>query len=226
MTSFRVFVILGALAALVQGEPTRLFQDQAGRFTFSYPTTFGTTARGTNDGFGDRLAAVAFSAFPARFKGEAVLTRGFPLVDLEAAGGLYDGIALEIFPAPLRAVVIAQLPRLAHANMCRTLELATHLDPTIAAFASWTPSQRGAIGQVDGMRNANPHVVTCRATDDVVVFDKTRSFQPGDPTQHVFGAIRFVPEPYSTFQIIAGGDAPDASTLTAMENLVRSFVAK
>ena len=78
--------------------------DPQGRFEFRYPTTFGNPLPGTNNGFGDRVAAIRFSLLPPsplRLGGEAALTRGFPLVDLQAAGGFYDAITLEIFPDPL-----------------------------------------------------------------------------------------------------------------------------
>src|SRR5438477_9815308 len=91
---------LSALAVLVvQAVPTKPYRDPGGRFTFFYPAAFGIASPGTNDGFGDRVSAVRFSSFPARYGGEAVLTRGFPLIDLQAAGGLYDSLTLEIFPA-------------------------------------------------------------------------------------------------------------------------------
>jgi hypothetical protein len=218
--------LLGTVAVLAQTQSTQEYRDSALRFTFSYSSAFGATSPGTNNGFGDRVAAVAFSTFPARFKGEAVLTRGFPLVDLQAVGGLYDSIALEIFPDALRAQLIAQLPRLTAANICDALARETHIDPSLAAFASWTAAQRQAISKVDTMRNARPHVVSCRVSDDIALFDKTRSFAVGDPTQHVFGAVRFLRAPYSTFQIVAGGDAPEPSTLAAMETLVRSLAVK
>lgn len=57
---------------------------------------FGGASRATNDGFGEHVAAIRFSTFRARFGGEAVLTRGFPVIDLQAAGGLYDSLTLEI----------------------------------------------------------------------------------------------------------------------------------
>jgi hypothetical protein len=75
----------------------------------------------------------------------------------------------------------------------------------------------------DVMRNANPRVVECRVVGDTLSFDKERAFQPGSPTQHVYGTVRFLNGPYSTFQLIAGGAAPVRSTLTAIERLVASF---
>jgi hypothetical protein len=222
----RTLVTSATAILLLQAATTQLYEDPQGRFTFSYPSTFGSTSRGTNDGFHDRLAAIGFSTFPSRFKGEAVLTRGFPLIDLQAVGGLYDALTLEIFPDPLRAVVVAQLPRLTLTNFCDLLARSTHLDPNLPAFASFTPPQRQAIGQTDVMRNANARVVECRTDSGTVVFDKERSFQPGSPVQHVYGAVRFLPEPFSTFQLIAGGEAPDRALLTAIADVVTSFKSK
>jgi len=210
-----------AVLALQSSTPT--YQDPGRRLTFSYPATFGSPSRGTNDGFQDRVAAVRFSAFPARYGGEAVLTRGFPLVDLQAAGGLYDSLTLEIFPEPLRAAVVSQLPRLTAANFCAALAQARHLDPNAAAFASLTPAERAAIDGADVMRNQAPRVVTCDAAGDTITFDKERGFGVGSPPQHVYGAVRFLPAPYSMFQLVAGGDPPTAATLGAVAEIVRSF---
>jgi len=219
----KTIVIFGLAAMTLQAVPIQLYRDSRGRFTFFYPSSFGQTAAGTNDGFEDRIAAIGFSAFPARFKGEAVLTRGFPLLDLQAAGGLYDAITLEIFPAPVRARIVANLPRLTAGSLCQALEQPTHLDPNLSALASLPSQQKGSIRQVDVLRNINPRLVTCRASGDVVVFDKERSFSAGDPVQHVYGAVRFLSPPYSTFHVIAGGDAPDAATLGVLSDLVKSF---
>jgi hypothetical protein len=216
-------VIAATSLMMLQSVPGVQYEDPARQFTFSYPSTFGTPGTGTNNGFGDRVAAVRFSAFPAVYGGEAVLTRGFPLIDLQAVGGLYDSLTLEVFPAPLRALVVAQLPRLTAANFCAALSQAQHLDPGLPALASLPAQQRQAIGMTDGMRNSNPRVVECRAVQDTVSFDKERAFQPGSPIQHVYGTVRFLTGPYSSFQLIAGGAAPDRSTLTAIERLVASF---
>jgi hypothetical protein len=218
----RAIVIFG-LAAMTLQQPTQLYRDSRGRFTFFYPLSFGSTTQGTNDGFQDRIAAIGFAAFPAKLRGEAVFTRGFPLLDLQAAGGLYDAITLEIFPAQTRALVVAHLPRLTVGTLCEALERPTHLDPSLPAFASLPPEQRTSIRQVDVLRNINPHLVTCRASGDVVVFDKERSFSAGAPVQHVYGAVRFLPQPYSTFHVIGGGDPPTGATLGALTDLVKSF---
>jgi hypothetical protein len=67
------------------------YQDPQNRFVFNYPPEFGALSPGTNNGFGDRVAAIRFARFSTGmqnrtlvFGGEAVLTRGFPLLDLQA----------------------------------------------------------------------------------------------------------------------------------------------
>jgi hypothetical protein len=219
----RAFLFAAAGVMMLQPVAELLYQDSAGRFTFSYPSAFGSPGAGTDDGFADRVAAVRFSTFPAVWGGEAVLTRGFPLIDLQAAGGLYDGLTLQIFPDPLRALVVAQLPILTAANFCAALAQAQHLDPRLPAFSSLTPQQQQAIAMTDAMRNSNPRVIECRPVGDTVTFDKERTPQPGYPTQHVYGAVRFLRGPYSTFQLIAGGPSPNRATLAAIERVVASF---
>lgn len=200
-----------------------MYRDPAGRFSFTYPESFGAASRGTDDGFGDRVAAVRFASFPARLGGEAVLTRGFPLIDLQAAGGLYDGMALQVFPDPLRRRVVAQLPPLTPGNFCGALAAGQHLDPNQPAFGSLTVAQRNAIASADRMRNVNGRVLECRVDGDVVVFDKSRAAAANLPDQHVYGAVRFLTGRYSTFQLVAGGGAPDAAVLEAIAAVVRSF---
>lgn len=220
--TFRLFACALGLIML-QPVSVQLYRDPAGRFTFSYPVSFGTTSPGTNDGFQDRIAAVKFSSFPATYGGEAVLTRGVPLIDLQAAGGLYDSLTLEVFPATLRSLVVAQLPRLTTANLCAALGARAHVDPAAPAFASLTAPQRNAIADTDRLRNANPQVIECRTIGGVVVFDKERAFAPGYPSQHVYGAVRFLSGPFSTFQLIAGGARPSQATLDTIVDLVGSF---
>jgi hypothetical protein len=81
-----------AVLALAQAEPQREYADPARRFRFFSPASFGEPSPGTNDGFGDRVAAIRFSVFSSGIGGEAALTRGSPVIDLQAAGGLYDAI--------------------------------------------------------------------------------------------------------------------------------------
>jgi len=221
---FRSLLFVTAAAAILQTAGTTTnYRDPSGRFTFSYPASYGTIGPGTANAFLDRVASFRFSSFPARFGGEPVVTRGFPLIDLQALGGLYDSLTLEIFPEPLRTLVVSQLPRLTLANFCAALAQPRHLDPSLPVFASLRPQEREAITGTDVMRNANPRVIACRTNGDRITFDKERSFQPGYPPQHVFGTVKFLTGGYSTFQLIAGGEAPAAALLKEIEDLVASF---
>jgi hypothetical protein len=194
------------------------YRDPAGRFQFEYPAGYGTVVPGTNSGYGDRVAALRFSALSG-LGGEAALTRGFPMLDLQAAGGLYDAIALEVFPAPLRVRVVAAIPELTARNLCDTLARESHID-----LSRFPAAQRDAIRSVDSMRNHSPAIRTCAANGETVIFHKETSLQPGSPRQHVFGAVRFLPSPYSTFQFIrAAGDPPSPESLREIEDLVNSW---
>ena len=214
-----------ALLAVPSAQTTqREYVDVQRGFRFSYPSAFGETSPGTNDGFGDRAAAVRFSVFStAAIGGEAALTRGFPFVDIQAVGGLYDSIALEVFPDPIRAAIIKLLPRLTTSNFCQLLAQERRLDPDQPAFSSLTPAQRAAIAGIDRTRSVNPRVLRCDVQGATVTFDKEASFQEGTPRQRVYGAVRFLQAPYSTFQIVRAGQPPDAALLDQMEAVVQSW---
>jgi hypothetical protein len=219
----RSLVFCASAVAMLQPATTTVYRDPAGRFTFSYPSGFGSTSPGTSDGFLDRVAVFRFSSFPARFGGEPALTKGFPLIDLQALGGLYDHLTLEIFPEPLRSRVVSQLPRLTLTNFCSALAAPRHLDPALPVFSALKPQERDAIGATDMMRNANPRVIECQTSGDLITFDKERAFAPGYPAQHVYGTVKFLAGTYSSFQLIAGGDTPSPAMLKTIEELVGSF---
>ena len=61
--------------------------------------------------------------------GEAVLTSEAPLLDLQAAGGLYDALSLQIFPAPIRNIIRNALPVLSSDTFCDLIGRERHLDP-------------------------------------------------------------------------------------------------
>ena len=204
----RLYVAMLAMLGLAQGEPQREYADPARRFRFSYPASFGEPSPGTNDGFGDRVAAIRFSVFSSGIGGEAALTRGFPVVDLQAAGGLYDAIALEVFPEAIRRQIVGALQPLSATNFCNQVAMEQHLDPQAAVFATLTAQQRSAIASVDRTRNVSPRVLRCVVEGSTVTFDKEAAFAPGGPRQHVYGAVRFLEAPYSTFQIVRAGPAP------------------
>jgi hypothetical protein len=210
--------------AFVQAESQREYVDPGRRFRFSYPAAFGAPSSGTNDGFEDRVAAIRFAAFSASgIGGEAALTRGFPVVDIQAAGGLYDAITLEIFPQPMRRQIVQALIPLSVANFCQQIAQEQHLDPQVAAFERLTAQQKSVIAATDRMRNASPRVLQCVVDGTIVTFDKEVAFQPDGPRQHVYGAIRFLEGPYATFQIVRAGPAPGSAILSQMAALVKSW---
>jgi hypothetical protein len=196
-----------ALAAAAQ----TTYRDPRNRFEFIYPAAFGAPSAGTNDGFADRLAAIRFSG-AASFGGEAALTQGFPLLDRQAAGGLYDSITLEIFPDAQRASVLKDLPPLTPANFCDTIARPQHV------------SGPPLVVKVDRMRNIDPKVLRCDVAGDTVTFDKEVSWNEGGPRLHVIGAVRFLRPPYSTFQFIGiAAEAPPMAALGQIADLVKSW---
>ena len=217
----RAALALAILSIVALPAQTRVYTDAARHFRFTYPASFGDPSPGTNDGFGDRVAALHFAAFSHQaIGGEAALTRGFPLLDLQAAGGLYDAITLEIFPDAARKAVLAALARLTPSTLCDALARETHLDPATVALPA---NLRTAIPAVDRMRNLSPRVHRCDVSGETVVFDKEVVTTAGGPRQHVYGAVRFLAAPDSTFQIIRGGPAPAALLLDQLSKLVESF---
>ena len=219
----RLCAAMLAMLGFAQGEPQREYADRARQFRFAYPASFGDPSPGTNDGFGDRVAAIRFSVFSSGIGGEAALTRGVPVIDLQAAGGLYDAIALEVFPEAIRRQIVGALPPLSATNFCDQIAVEQHLDPKASVLATLTAQQRSAIASVDRMRNVNPRVLRCIVEGSTVTFDKEAAFAPGGPRQHVYGAVRFLEAPYSTFQIVRAGPAPDASLLNQMTTVVTSW---
>jgi len=221
-------LIAAAVCASAQAPgSSRTYQDPQKRFEFAYPAEFGAPSAGTDDGFRDRVAAIRFSEFSAGihagkivFGGEAVLTKESPQVDLQAAGGLYDEITLQVFPGPAALVVRSALPRLTAANFCDAIARERHADSTDPRLSSLTGAERTALGQVDQMGNVAPKVLRCDVSGDTVTFAKETA------QRYVYGAIRFLPPPYSSFQLIRGsGQAPPPAMLRQITDLVNSWRA-
>jgi hypothetical protein len=201
-----------------------VYEDPQGRFTFSYPSTFGTPSRGTNDGFAERVAAIRFAAFSSEgVGGELVVTRGPATLDLQAAGGLHDAIAREALPDRWRQTVIAALPRLTVANVCRALAAATHLDPAAAALARIPVPQRLALENLDRLGNVDPVVDTCEARNGVTVFRKSARITAAAPRRSIAGVIRFLEGRYSSVQIVRGAAPVSAGLLEEMRQVVESW---
>jgi len=214
-----------AAPAMLAVAQTSTYQDPQKRFDFAYPAEFGAPSAGTDNGFRDRVAAIRFSEFSAGvhagkviFGGEAVLTKDAPQVDLQAAGGLYDEITLQVFRAPAALTVRNALPRLTALNFCDALASERHADPADPRLASLTAAEKTAMGQVDQMGNKSPKVLRCDVAGDTVTFEKDTE------QRYVYGAIRFLVPPYSSFQLIrGGGQAPVPAMLQQITGVVNSW---
>jgi hypothetical protein len=66
-------------------------------------------------------------------------------------------------------------------------------------------------------------MIRCETGGDTITFHKEVSFQPGTPRQHVYGAVRFLDLPYSTFQLVRAGPEPSAALLAQMTAVVSSW---
>jgi hypothetical protein len=219
-----IAVLLAAAVVNAQPSAATRYRDPNGRFTFEYPTAFGTAGAGTNDGFGNRVAAVRFAAFqPGSLGGELAVLRGPVLLDIQALGGLYDPITLEIFPDERRREVMAAVPAVTLQNLCALLAQQDHLG------ASTLPAQLLDVAhRVDRMRNVAPRVVSCETRGRTVVFHKEATYEaPGGPVrQHIFGAIRFLDGPWTSVQLIRGlRDGPSRADLDTLTRIVDSFQA-
>jgi hypothetical protein len=198
-----------------------VYGDAQGRFSFSYPASFGTPEPGTDSGFGNRVAAIRFSGLSG-LGGEAVLTSGPVDVDVQALGGLYDAITLQLLPLADRASVRAAVPAATASNFCRLLGQRDHLGNATNLPAATLEVAR----RLDGMRNLDPGVVSCVASGSAIAFHKTATYQAGriSARQHLFGAIRFLPGPYSSFQIVrASTSPPETGVIEILAQLVSSF---
>jgi hypothetical protein len=227
----RVLVVFGVLLAgslRSSGwtEQDVVYRDARERFTFSYPTTFGTPSTGTDDGFGNRVAAVRFAVFSTQgIGGEAVVGQGRPSIDLLAVGGLYDDIANGTLPANLKTLVENALPPLTTTNFCDQLAREQHIDIESAPFAKLSAQQRTALLDLDRLGNHSPTIIRCTLTGDTIVFDKDAAMTANGPRRRSYGAVRFLSGRYSTFQVVRAAGTPSADTMSAIERVVKSFRA-
>src|ERR1051326_3781155 len=209
----------------------QIYRDPQGRFQFQYPQSFGEPSPGTDNGFGNRIAAIRFPEFSAHadrrgiiLGGEAVLAAGPPQRDLQTAGGLYDAITLQVFPAQMADVVKNALAVLTPANFCDAIAREQHLDPADRRLSVLTATQREGIGKVDRMGNTAPRVVSCEVSGDAVTFHKESKFDAAGSSRQIYGAIRFLTRPYSSFQLVRGSaEAPDAAMLQQIQRVVNSW---
>ncbi len=221
-----IAMVLSAAIVTAQSPAQATYRDPGGRFTFDYPVSFGMTITGTNDGFGDRVAAVRFSGFePGSLGGELAVLRGAVLLDIQALGGLYDPITLEVFPDAQRRQVVATIPVVSGRNLCALLAQEDHLG------AAALPAQLlDAARRIDRTRNVSPRVVTCETRGRTIVFHKEATYEapglgPGvSARQQIFGAIRFLDGPWTSVQLIRGlRSAPSRADLDTLARVVDSF---
>jgi hypothetical protein len=216
--------VLTLAAVPASGLQTTEYRDPESRFVFAYPPAFGATSVGTDNGFANRVAAIRFSIFSVQgIGGEAVLGKGPPSLDLQAAGGLYHDIASGTMLAPMVKAVAAVLPRLTLANLCQQVAREQHVDPTAPAFAALPENQRLSVGMMDRLGNLAPKVYRCDAVGDTIVFDKDAAMSPGGGRRRVYGAVRFLSGRYSMFEIVRAGGTPSGDLLDQILLTVQSF---
>ncbi len=209
------------------------YTDPQNRFSFSYPPAFGTPSRGTNDGFDDRVAAVMLSEFSSGIRngqiilgGEVALTKGFILVDMQAIGGLYDSMAMGVFPKELRNKIFSNLSALTITNFCGEFAKEHHIDINSPVFSSLDQEEKNMIVETDRIRNIDPKVIRCDVDGDTITFHKeaTAVFGSFSGRQNIYGAIRFLGSPFSSFQIVrVTADAPIQEMLNDITSVVKSF---
>jgi hypothetical protein len=215
-------IVLSGPVRTAQDWPT--YRDARGRFEFRYPPDFGNPEQGSDDGFRDRVAAVRFP-ITTTLGNQATLTKGRVLVDVQAAGGLYDDITLQVFPEAMRVKVEQLVPPLTLDNFCASLGQQDHL-PAQLPFDTTVADM---VRSIDRTRNGDPKVIRCDRVDDVVTFHKEATFVAGvvKARQQIYGAVRFLPAPYSSFQFVrAGLVPPSASEIENISRLVRSFTVR
>ena len=234
---FFTALVIGLLgpgnSAVAQPAGWEKYADPKGRFVFYYPSRFGEMSRGTNSGFGNRAVALRFAKFSSGMQkgklflgGEAVLTKGRVTIDIQAAGGLYDSVSMEIFPGPLRKKLVRNLPALSASNLCRILGREGHIDLGIKSWRSLSEKMKNGIRQIDRMRNLKPKIIFCKVSGRTVSFHKIATFQAGGmlSRQHIYGAVKFIKSPYSSFQFVRGGkDPPGEMAVDSMTELVNSI---
>ena len=184
-----------------------------------------------DDGFGSRSAWIRFAEFSAGvhegriiFGGEAVLTTGPPQLDLQAAGGLYDPIAFQALPARIASAIRYVLPVLTGTTLCDAIGREQHFDPGDARLSALTAAQKGIVASVDRMGNIAPKFLKCEISGNTVTFYKQSALDSASPKRHIYGAIRFLPPPYSSFHLIrGGGDVPTAELLRQITTVVNSW---
>lgn len=206
-----------------------IYTDTQNRFSFSYPSYFGIASSEEADIGLEEIASVKFSDFSYGSQedkiilgGLAVLREGFIFVDQQALGGLYDPFSQGIFDEEDLNIILENIPTLTAENFCDELSKASHIDLNKSPFSSLSQQLRDGIVGVDQMRNFDPKVISCSVSDDTVTFYKEGGQEFG-PVNHIYGAIRFLESPFSSFQIIRIAEEPTQEILDDITSVVKSF---
>jgi len=152
-------------------------------------------------------------------------------VTAQALGGLHDALLLggilEALPASVGEYILAHASTLSRANFCQELSQVRHVNAQEPILASLSAAHRHALLDLDQTRNIDPHVVRCEVLGESVLFHKEATFRAGRVTgrQHLFGAVRFLAPPFSSFQWVRiANDPPSEELLQMMTAVVDSFM--
>ena len=181
-------VLLTATLGAQGPDGAATYSDPQKRFTFTYPPAFGRPEKGSDDGVGDRVAAVRFPAFLGT---EAVLTKGPVTVDRQALGGLYDLFTRQAIPEAELPPILAALAPVTPDNFCALLGQVDHL----ARPEALSDRARAMARAADALGHVAPRVIACTRAGATITFDKEAGLGPGTGRRRVYGAIRFLPPP-------------------------------
>jgi hypothetical protein len=209
-------VLLMATLAAQGLDGSITYADPQRRFTFTYPAAFGQPETGTDHGVGDRVASFRFPALPGT---EAVLTKGPVTVDRQALGGLYDLFTRQAIPEAELPPILEALAPVTPETFCPLLGQTDHL----LRPAALSDKARAMARATDVLGNVAPKVIACTRTGSTITFDKEAGLGPGGARRRVFGAIRFLPSPYSSFQVVSFGPSPRLDGLAALTAMVSSL---
>lgn len=205
------------------------YSDPQNRFSFYYPSYFGISSEEEDIGLED-ISSVKFSDFSYSSQenkiilgGLAVLREGFVLVDIQALGGLYDPISQTVFDKKDLDNILENIPTLTAENFCDELAKASHIDLSKSVFSYLSEELKDAIISIDQARNFNPKIINCNVFEDTVTFYKEGGYEFG-PVNHIYGAIKFLKSPFSSFQIVrVTAEEPTQEMLSNITSVVKSF---
>lgn len=111
-----------------------------------------------------------------------------------------------------------------HDQIVKLIGRELHLDPADRRLTGLTAQQRATIATVDRMGNVAPKVLRCDVAGGTVTFKKEAASDPAGPSRYIYGSIRFLPAPYSSFQLIRGSeDEPGEALLRQIAAVVDSW---